>query len=154
MVVTARTAGLLGRSIGWLTDQRQARWAARLAVVIIVVTATVGASVLLFSASWRDRLGYGPTLGREDELLILVKLPVQAVAALIALGRVGDLKPWPRYGFYGVGAWVFCVWFFLSGFLAVDVLVVARVLTLTEAALFLFVAGSPDPRTAPSASAS
>jgi hypothetical protein len=144
MVGTARTARLLARSIGWLCEERQARWASRAAVALIVVTAASNVSLLL-SASWRHRLGYDSTLDRGTELFILLNLLIHALAALIVLGRVGELRPWPSYSFYRVGTWVFGAWFGLAGVLAVGVLVVARVLTITEAALFLIVAGSPDP---------
>lgn len=156
MVGTASTAGLLARSIGWLCEERQARWAARAAIALIVVTAAFNASLLL-SASWRDRLGYDSTLAREDELLIFVKFVVHALATFIVLGRVGYVKPWPSYSVHRVGTWVFGSWFFASGALGVGLFVVARVLTITEGALFLIVAGSPDPGvmpTPPSASAS
>jgi hypothetical protein len=144
MVGTARTAGLLARSIGWLCEERQARWAARVAVALIVIDAVYNASLLL-SPSWRELAGYDATLDRESEVLILVTLLFHALAALVVLGRVGDLKPWPSYGFSRVGSWVFGTWFALAGALGIGLPVVSRVLTITEAALFLVVAKSPDP---------
>ena len=83
-------AGLLARSIGWLCEERQARWAARVAVVLIVIDSAYDASLLL-GAPWRDVVGYDATLDRGDEVLILVTLLFHGLAALIVLGRVGDL---------------------------------------------------------------
>jgi len=145
MVGTASTAGLLTRVIGWACEERQARWAARIVVALIVVGTAYNASLLL-SASWRDRMGYGAVLDRRDQLLILVTLFLHTLAAFIVLGRVGAFRPFPSYGLYRVGSWVFGVWFGVAGALGVSLGPLSRALTISAAILVLIVAGSPDPR--------